>query len=152
VNKQPLSVGLRGKSISNEQSLQAAAALIMAAERPIILAGNGVIRSKAWTELVQFVESSNVPFVNTFMAKGILEFDHPRNLFTVGGDPYTIDLRPLANADLVIAVGFDRVEYTLRRPCRLFDDEAGIIQQAYYGSHIGDHIPLKEIESFLGSN
>lgn len=111
VNGHPLSIGCKAEAFPDEGSLRDAAALIMAAKRPIILAGNGVIRSKAWVELERLVDMSNVPYVNTFMAKGILDFHHPRNLFTVGGDPYTFDLRPLAKADLVIAIGFDRVEY-----------------------------------------
>jgi peroxiredoxin Q/BCP len=35
-----------------------------------------------------------------------------------------------------------------RIPADFLIDESGIIQQAYYGSHIGDHMPLKEIEAF----
>lgn len=85
--------------------------LIDKADNPIILAGNGVIRSGAAQELKEFVDASNLPMVNTFMAKGILPFDHPRNLFSVGGKPYPEGLRPLHAADLVIAVGFDLVEY-----------------------------------------
>lgn len=88
-----------------------AAEFIKNARKPIILAGNGVIRSKAWEQLRAFVEKSNLPFVNTFMAKGILPYDHPRNLFSVGGKPYPQGLRPLHEADFVVAVGFDLVEY-----------------------------------------
>ncbi|AKA48646.1 hypothetical protein IX51_05520 [uncultured archaeon] len=94
-----------------KQTYEAVAAEIMKAENPIVLAGNGVIRSRAWKELKAFIDQTNIPMVNTFMSKGILPFDHPRNLFSVGGVPYPVGLRPLHAADLVIAVGFDLVEY-----------------------------------------
>lgn len=84
---------------------------IKKARNPIVLAGNGVMRSHAYEELRNFIDATNIPMVNTFMSKGILPFDHPRNLFSVGGKPYPEGLRPLHAADLVIAVGFDLVEY-----------------------------------------
>lgn len=96
--------------VSGDIILDAAEA-INKAKNPILLAGNGVIRSKAWKEVSDFVEKSNIPIVSTFMAKGIVTFDNPRNLFNVGGKPYPIGMRPLHSSDLVIAVGFDLVEY-----------------------------------------
>ncbi len=91
--------------------IEEAAVAINKAKNPIILAGNGVIRSRAWDELKAFVDKTNIPIVSTFMAKGIVPFDHPRNLFIVGGKPYPPGMRPLHSSDLVIAVGFDLVEY-----------------------------------------
>lgn len=87
------------------------ARVISKAKNPIVLAGNGVMRSRAWEELKEFIDRTNIPMVNTFMAKGILPFEHPRNLFSVGGTPYPPGLRPLHASDLVIAIGFDLVEY-----------------------------------------
>lgn len=107
----PLLIGKQAKIKPDSSSLQAAAQLIMEAKRPIVLAGNGVIRNRAWEEVRKLVEKANLPMVNSFMAKGILPFDHPRNLFTIGGKPTTDTLRPLIEADLVIAIGFDLVEY-----------------------------------------
>lgn len=85
--------------------------MVKGARNPIILAGNGVVRSEAWGELLAFVEKTKIPLVSTFMAKGIVPFGHPSNLFSVGGDPYPPGMRPLHASDLVIAVGFDLVEY-----------------------------------------
>jgi acetolactate synthase-1/2/3 large subunit len=88
-----------------------AAELINKAENPIILAGNGVIRSSSWNKVKEFVDRTGIPIVSTFMAKGILPYDDPKNLFIVGGRPFPIELRPLMRSDLVIAIGFDMVEY-----------------------------------------
>ncbi|MFD1673115.1 acetolactate synthase large subunit [Alicyclobacillus fodiniaquatilis] len=109
---QPLSVFRQeAKARPLEDALGEAARLITEAKRPIILAGNGIIRTEAWDEVEKLVTTANLPLVNTFMAKGLLPFDHPRNLFTVGGTPYPVGLRPLHEADLIIAIGFDLVEY-----------------------------------------
>lgn len=94
-----------------EETYDAVAEEIKKARNPIVLVGNGVIRSRAWNELKEFIDKTNLPMVNTFMAKGILPFAHPRNLFSVGGTPYPEGLRPLHASDLVIAIGFDLVEY-----------------------------------------
>jgi acetolactate synthase-1/2/3 large subunit len=93
------------------KQIEESAKIINASLRPIILVGNGVIRSKAWDSVSRFVDTCNIPVVSTFMAKGVIPFKHPRNLFVVGGKPYPPGMRPLHAADLVIAIGFDLVEY-----------------------------------------
>ncbi len=96
---------------ANGDLIRRAAELINKAKSPIIIGGNGIIRNEAWSRVREFVERSNIPFVSTFMAKGILPYDNPRNLFVVGGKPFEQKLRPLLASDLVIAIGFDMVEY-----------------------------------------
>lgn len=88
-----------------------AAEIIKKCNNPVVLVGNGVIRSRAWDDLRKFIDTTNIPVVSTFMAKGVMPFNHPRNQFSVGGKPYPPGLRPLHASDLVIAVGFDLVEY-----------------------------------------
>jgi len=111
IDLQPLPHGVRAKSYPDIDGLRAAAEMIRSAQRPLLLVGNGVVRNGAWKELQHLVEVSNLPLVNTFMAKGMLPFNHPRNLFTVGGKPFPPGLRPLHEADVIVAVGFDLVEY-----------------------------------------
>ncbi len=96
---------------ANGSIVKKAAQLINSAKNPIILAGNGVIRSKVWETVRKFVDLTHIPIVSTFMAKGILPYDDPNNLFIVGGRPFPIEMRPLIHSDLVIAIGFDMVEY-----------------------------------------
>ncbi len=95
----------------SKKAIEKAAEIIKKSSNPVVLAGNGVIRSKAWDSLKKFIDETNIPVVSTFMAKGVVPFDHPRNQFTVGGKPYPPGLRPLHASDLVVAVGFDLVEY-----------------------------------------
>ena len=111
VEGKPLTIPARVHGQASDNIRKQAAKIIANAKNPIILAGNGVIRGRAWNELQVLVEKANLPLVNTFMAKGVLPYDHPLNLYTVGGKPYDFELRPLHAADLVIAVGLDLVEY-----------------------------------------
>lgn len=111
VDAHPLPIRVEAKSYAHKAAFEEAAQLIRDAKNPIILAGHGIVRNQAWAEVQRLVERANVPLVNTFMAKGILPFTHPRNLFTVGKKPRDINMRPLHHADLIIAIGFDLVEY-----------------------------------------
>ena len=91
--------------------IEKAAKAINESSNHVILAGNGVIRRRAWDSLAQFVNKTGIPLVTTFMAKGILPYNHPSNLFAVGGKPYPKGMRPLHSSDFIISVGFDLVEY-----------------------------------------
>jgi acetolactate synthase-1/2/3 large subunit len=95
-------------------SLARAADIINAAPRLLILAGNGVIRGGASKELAQLAERAQIPVVTTFMAKGALPADHPLARTTVGLASDGPVRCGFANADLVIAVGYDPVEYAPR--------------------------------------
>src|SRR3989442_55099 len=65
-------------------SLARAADIINRAERPLVLAGNGVIRGHASKELTSLAERAQIPVVTTFMAKGAIAVDHPLARTTVG--------------------------------------------------------------------
>jgi tartronate-semialdehyde synthase len=58
--------------------------MLLAAERPLILAGGGVILADAGRELRELVEELRVPFQVTLMGKGVIEDDHELNLGTTG--------------------------------------------------------------------
>ena len=93
------------------KELQRATELIMAAENPIILAGNGAIRTHASRALRAFVHTTGIPVAETFMAKGLLDYDDPHALGTVGLQSRDYALAGFDDADLVIAVGYDLVEH-----------------------------------------
>ncbi|MEK6320858.1 MAG: 3D-(3,5/4)-trihydroxycyclohexane-1,2-dione acylhydrolase (decyclizing) [Acidobacteriota bacterium] len=85
--------------------LERAVQLIVAAERPLIIAGGGVIYSEASAALARFVERTGIPVGETQAGKGALSFDHPQNLDAIG-----VTGTPGANviareADVVIAIG-----------------------------------------------
>jgi acetolactate synthase-1/2/3 large subunit len=93
------------------KELQRATEIIMAAENPIILAGNGAIRTHASRALRAFVHATGVPVAETFMAKGLLDYQDPHALGTVGLQSRDYALAGFDDADVVIAVGYDLVEH-----------------------------------------
>ncbi|KPK40185.1 MAG: acetolactate synthase [Gammaproteobacteria bacterium SG8_47] len=88
-----------------------AAELISNARNPIILAGNGVVRAKAWRQLAEFAEKLNIPVANTFMAKGVVPFKHPMTLGSAGLQSKDYVSCGFDRADVIICVGYDLVEY-----------------------------------------
>jgi acetolactate synthase-1/2/3 large subunit len=95
-------------------SLDRAASLIQDAERPVVLAGNGVIRGRASPELTKFAEDLQIPVAHTFMGKGTIPWTSPVSLLTIGVLPGDYELGGLDESDLVVCVGFDFVEYEPR--------------------------------------
>lgn len=93
------------------RQIERAAKIVSEAKYPIIIAGNGVIRNQASDALVRFAEKLNIPVTNTFMAKGVISYSHPLSLFTVGLQSKDYVSCGLDRADVVIAVGYDQVEF-----------------------------------------
>ncbi|MDH3979058.1 MAG: acetolactate synthase large subunit [Gammaproteobacteria bacterium] len=91
--------------------VEQAAALISEASNPIILAGNGVVRTHAWSQLNDFAEKLNIPVANTFMAKGVVPFRHRCALGSAGLQANDYKSCGFDRADVIICVGYDLVEY-----------------------------------------
>lgn len=97
-------------SIPIMESIQAANTLIKQYERPFVIIGNGVVRQEAVDELQLFIERLQSPVTHSYMAKGVLSKDHPKNFFTFGFNEKDEVLAGLKEADLLIVIGFDFVE------------------------------------------
>jgi len=93
------------------RELQRARELIDQAENPIALAGNGAIRGHASRALRAFSHTTGIPVAETFMAKGLLDYEDPRALGTVGLQSRDYEMAGFEDADLVIAIGYDLVEH-----------------------------------------
>jgi thiamine pyrophosphate-dependent acetolactate synthase large subunit-like protein len=59
------------------EQIEKATRIISEAARPVVLAGNGVIRGHASESLVRFAEKLNIPVATTVMAKGVIPDTHP---------------------------------------------------------------------------
>ena len=95
-----------------EVRVELAAKIISDAKHPIILAGNGVIRAKAWKQLNEFSQSLKIPVANTFMAKGVVPFaKNPLALGSAGLQAKDYVSCGFDRADVIICVGYDLVEY-----------------------------------------
>lgn len=94
-----------------EAQIEAAASMISYAKKPVILAGSSVIRSHATEMLTKFAEKLKLPVINTMMAKGAIPFDNPYSMWTVGIPMDDYQTKMLEKASLVIAIGYDIIEY-----------------------------------------
>ena len=93
------------------RDVAAAAALVNAAKHPVILAGNAAVRAHAAEAITQFAESLRIPVVTTMMAKGVIPYSSPYSAGTVGIPQKDYQNEMLDEADLVICIGYDLVEY-----------------------------------------
>jgi acetolactate synthase-1/2/3 large subunit len=75
------------------------------AQRPIIVAGGGVVSSQAQAELVQLAEKLQVPVATSLTAKGAIADSHPLSVGVVGTYSRACANRAVAEADLVFFVG-----------------------------------------------
>src|SRR6201994_2843096 len=65
------------KPAATRKQIEKALEMLNAAERPLIVAGGGVINADACALLVEFAETTNVPVVPTLMGWGAIPDDHP---------------------------------------------------------------------------
>lgn len=88
--------------------------LLREARRPIIIAGNGAIRKRASHQLRRFCDQTGIGVMCTFMGKGSVRLDADYCLFTIGLQQKDYVSYALDEADLVITIGYDLVEYPPR--------------------------------------
>lgn len=99
------------RPIPDEKSIAAALDLIARAERPVLLVGQGCVRTRVSRQLQRFVEKTGIYAGMTFMGKGALSDRHERSLYAVGLGSRDYVTEVFEAADLVIAVGYDMVEW-----------------------------------------
>jgi acetolactate synthase-1/2/3 large subunit len=78
--------------------------------RPLLVTGLGATRLRSPEHLRQFVERHCIPYVSTMHAKGVLPESHPLWCGVLGRARRTTVQRLVAQADLVVAIGYDPVE------------------------------------------
>jgi len=92
--------------------IKKAVKMILSSKIPLILIGNGCIRGSASSNIRKFVEKTGIFSMNTFMAKGVISDKSGRHLQTIGIQDKDNLLIALRDCDLVIAIGYDLVEYS----------------------------------------
>jgi len=94
-----------------DEAIARAARLISESQRPLVLAGNGVLRRRASGGLRAFARGLHVPVAATFMGKGAIDDRSHLSLMAVGLQARDHVLTGFDRADLVLSVGYDLVEY-----------------------------------------
>lgn len=99
------------RSVPDDKVVDKAFDVIKNAKRPIILAGNGCIRKRASKQLRRFCEQTGIGVISTFMAKGSVDMDADYCLYTIGLGTKDRVALAIDDADVVLTLGFDMVEY-----------------------------------------
>jgi len=108
----PIPVTETLRSPANMFLIKKAVQLILNAKKPLILVGNGCVREDATFYVRKFVELTGICSMNTFMAKGVISDKSERHLQTIGIKEADHVLLAMKESDLVIAIGYDLVEYS----------------------------------------
>lgn len=87
------------------EDIEAAAAVVRKASKPVIIAGDGVLISEAWNELTSFAEATGMPVVTSLAGKGAISELHPLAIGVGGRYSRKVANDVLSACDLCIAIG-----------------------------------------------
>src|ERR1700730_14045400 len=96
---------LNARPLGDPKKIDALVDAIAKARQPIILSGSGVIWSKAWPELQEFIEKTGIPFYTTPQDRGVVPDDHEYSYLTMRSTAFR-------DTDLLIVVG-TRMNYII---------------------------------------
>ncbi|MCL4466002.1 MAG: thiamine pyrophosphate-binding protein [Chloroflexi bacterium] len=91
--------------------LAAAAKLLAQAKRPVVVAGGGVVLSRAGAELLRLAERFSIPVMTTLSGRGAIPEEHPLSLGMVGLYFSPLGEQTYADADLLLIVGSRSEEF-----------------------------------------
>jgi len=97
--------GYRPVTKAHGKQIQAAAALLAEAKKPVLYVGGGVIRGRASKELLALAETTNAPVVTTLMARGAFPDSHQQHLGMPGMHGTVPAVLALQEADLIVSLG-----------------------------------------------
>jgi acetolactate synthase-1/2/3 large subunit len=97
--------GYRPVTKPHSKQVKEAAKLILAAQRPVLYVGGGVLKAHAARELKELAELTGIPVVTTLMALGVFPDSHPLNLGMPGMHGTVPAVGALQQSDLLIALG-----------------------------------------------
>jgi len=139
------------------EAVSQATSILASAERPVIIAGGGVIISNASEELVQVAELVGSPVVTTLNGKGSIPEDHPLAAYYAGSKATTVGNKLTRDADVVLALGCRFAEWSTSsyRPGETFAiPPAKLIHVDIDPMELGKNYPLEigivaDIRAFL---
>ncbi len=137
-----LPVGPPARPSADPYRVGEVATLLAGAERPLIVAGGGVIAAGAWKELGELAELLAAPVITTLAGRGSIPDDHPLSVGGLGAHRNRLSKRLLAEADVVLGLGcrFEEME-TNWRPGFVPGPDALYIQVDIDAAELGRSIP-----------
>ncbi|MBW8764001.1 MAG: acetolactate synthase large subunit [Microbacterium sp.] len=97
--------GYRPVTKAHGKQIQAAAALLAEAKKPVLYVGGGVVRGRAAAELLDLAETTGAPVVTTLMARGAFPDSHQQHLGMPGMHGTVPAVLALQEADLLVSLG-----------------------------------------------
>ena len=137
--------GFRPNMDGHPRQLKLAAAEIAAAQRPVILAGHGVLHAEAWDQLVAFAEKTHIPVAWTLLGIGAIDETHPLAYGYMGMHGWKHVNRAIQSADLLIAIGMrfdDRVTGNVRTYAPYARIIHADIDPAEIGKNVAVEVPI----------
>ena len=122
-------------------AVRAAVELLVAAERPLILAGNGVIQSGATAELLALAEQTGIPVITTLHGLGGFPQHHPLSLGMPGMHGWVHVNRAIQRCDVLLNIG-SRFDDRVTGKASTFAPNASIIHVDVDPSEIGKLVPV----------
>ena len=133
--------GYKPNTAGNNRQIKKAADLIKEAQRPVIIAGHGVIISKAYDELKKLAETAQIPVITTLLGVSCFPEDHVLWTGWPGMHGMAYSSLALDEADLIIALGMrfdDRITGNVEK----FSSKSKKIHVDIDPSEIGKIIPV----------
>ena len=120
-------------------ALHRAAAVLKSAQRPLIVAGGGVIYAEGSAALRELAEATGIPVADTQAGKGALAWDHPLSVGGAGatGSPAATALA--ADADVVLGVGTRYSDFTTASRTVFADPGVRFVNLNVTGFDAGKH-------------
>ncbi|HXY29411.1 MAG TPA: biosynthetic-type acetolactate synthase large subunit [Gemmatimonadaceae bacterium] len=123
----------------NHRQIRRAIELIGAAERPLIMAGNGVIQSGASAELLELAERTGIPVITTLHGLGCFPQDHPLSLGMPGMHGWVHVNRAIQECDLLLNIG-GRFDDRVTGKASTFAPHARVIHIDIDPSEVGKNV------------
>jgi acetolactate synthase-1/2/3 large subunit len=130
------------RPVADEASLLQAASVLASVERPVIVAGGGVIASGAEAELVELAEKLDIPVATSMNAKVVIADTHPLAVGVCGLYSRPSANRTVGRADLVFFVG-DRAGSMVTTNWHVPTPGTRVVQLDICAEELGRHYPAE---------
>jgi acetolactate synthase-1/2/3 large subunit len=125
----------------NRKQIREAIKLLMAAEKPLIMAGNGVIMAEATAELRAMAERTGIPVVTTLHGLGSFPEDHPLSIGMPGMHGWVHVNRAIQQCDVLFNIG-GRFDDRVTGKASTFAPHAKVIHVDIDPSEIGKNVKV----------
>jgi acetolactate synthase-1/2/3 large subunit len=131
--------GYRIPKNGNSQQIKQAARLLAVADRPLIVAGGGVVNAEAAPELLELAKKLGIPVTTTLMAKGVFPENHPLSLGMLGMHGTAYANYAISACDLLLSFGM-RFDDRVTANVATFAPKAKIIHIDIDAAEIGKNV------------